>query len=72
MELAQWFNSIGYIMRKGRDVRFGCGAETGNRAFQHVVKPLVFLAATEVIQRNHLFLNQRFLIIDPLVSCSLG
>ncbi len=50
----------------------GCGAETGNRALQHVVKPLVLLAAAEVIQRNHLFLNQRlFLIIDPLVSCFL-
>lgn len=51
----------------------GCEAETGKRALQHVVKPLVFLASAEVIQRNHLFLNQRliFLIIDPLVSCSL-
>lgn len=46
---------------QGRDVTFGCGAETGNRALQHVVKPLVFLAAAEVIQRNHSFLKQRFI-----------
>lgn len=55
------FNLIRQMTREGRDVMFGCGAETGNRALQHVAKPLVFQAAAEVIQRNHLFLNHRFI-----------
>lgn len=61
------------MTHRGRGFKLGCEAETGNRALQHVVKLLVFLATSEVIQRNHSFLNQRFiLVIDPLVSSSVG
>lgn len=43
------FHLIGRAARKRRGVKFDCRAETGNRALQHVVKPLAFLAAAEVI-----------------------